>query len=76
VFTGSGSNYGSANIAGGANVNLTAPTTGSTAGIVIFGDRNMPTGTAFSFLGGSSQIFKGAVDVPRAAVKWAGGAWQ
>jgi Flp pilus assembly protein TadG len=74
VFTGSGSSYGTANIAGGANVNLTAPTTGSTAGIVIFGDRNMTPGTVFSFLGGSSQIFKGAIDVPRGAVKWAGGA--
>jgi hypothetical protein len=74
VFTGSGSSYGTANIAGGANVNLTAPTTGSTAGIVIFGDRYMTPGTVFSFLGGSSQIFKGAIDVPRGAVKWAGGA--
>lgn len=40
VFTSSGNNYASATINGGATVNLTAPATGSTAGIVLFGDRN------------------------------------
>ena len=74
VFTSStGSNYANATINGGATVNLTAPTTGSMAGIVAFGDRNMPTGTSFKFNGGSNQIFTGALDLPSADVQFAGG---
>src|SRR5215467_809451 len=74
VFTTDGSKYATATINGGANVNLTAPTTGSTAGIVVFGDRNMPLNSAFTFNGGSTQGFTGAVYVPKGAVKFAGGA--
>jgi len=55
-------------------VNLTAPTTGPTAGIVVFGDRNMPLNSSFTFNGGSSQVFTGAVYAPKGAVKFAGGA--
>jgi Flp pilus assembly protein TadG len=74
VFTSStGSNYATASINGGATVSLSAPTTGSTAGIVAFGDRNMPTGTIFKLNGGSTQVFKGAIDLPSAAVEFAGG---
>ena len=74
VFTSStGSNYATADINGGANVTLEAPTTGSMAGIVALGDKNMPVGTIFKFNGGSTQIFKGALDLPSAAVSFAGG---
>jgi Flp pilus assembly protein TadG len=77
VFTSSnGSNYASATINGGATVNLTAPTPASglaTAGIVMFGDRNMPVGTPFTFNGGASQNFTGAIYVPKGNVKYAGG---
>ncbi len=75
VFTSSsGHNYASATINGGANVNLVAPTTGPTAGIVIFGDRNMTAGTAFKLNGGSSEVFTGAIYVPRGDVTFSGGA--
>jgi Flp pilus assembly protein TadG len=75
VFTSStGNNYANATINGGATVNLTAPTTGPTAGIVIFGDRNMSEGTSFKFNGGASQVFSGAIYVPEAAAQFAGGA--
>jgi Flp pilus assembly protein TadG len=75
VFTSStGSNYATATINGGATVNITAPTSGPTAGIAIFGDRNMPTGTTFKFNGGASQVFTGAIYVPKGAVQFAGGA--
>jgi hypothetical protein len=75
VFTSStGSNYATATINGGATVNITAPTSGPTAGIAIFGDRNMSTGTPFKFNGGASQIFTGAIYVPKADVQFAGGA--
>jgi hypothetical protein len=75
VFTSSnGHNYASASINGGANINLTAPTTGPTAGIVLFGDRNMTIGTSFSLNGGSSEVFGGAIYLPRASVSFSGGA--
>ncbi|MBI3677966.1 MAG: hypothetical protein HY243_15260 [Proteobacteria bacterium] len=75
VFTSStGSNYASALINGGATINLTAPTTGPTAGIVIYGDRKMPTSTTFKFNGGSGQILGGAVYLPDGTVNYSGGA--
>jgi hypothetical protein len=75
VFTSStGSNYASATINGGATVQLTAPTTGATAGIVFFGDRNMPTNTTFKFNGGAGQIVDGAIYTPSGALQYAGGA--
>jgi Flp pilus assembly protein TadG len=75
VFTSStGSNYATATINGGATVNITAPSDGPTAGITIFGDRNMSTGTSFKFNGGASQVFTGAIYVPKGDVQFAGGA--
>lgn len=74
VFTSStGSNYATATINGGATINLTAPTSGPTAGIVFFGDRKMPVDTAFKLNGGSTQTFGGAIYLPTAAVTFAGG---
>jgi Flp pilus assembly protein TadG len=74
VFTSStGHNYATADINGNANINLTAPTSGPTAGIVMFGDRDMPTGTAFKLDGGATQSFGGAIYLPKGAVDYAGG---
>ena len=73
IFTGSGNNWGSATIGSNANVTLTAPTSGVTQGIVLYGDRNMPVGTAFSLEGGGTQNFGGAIDLPKAALKFSGG---
>ena len=74
VFTSStGSNWATATINGNATVNLTAPTSGPTAGLVIFADRNIPTGTVFKFNGGSSEYLGGAVYVPTGAVSYSGG---
>jgi len=74
VFTSStGSNYATASITGNAIVNLTAPTSGPTAGIVIFGDRAMPVGTSFKLTGGGSQVFGGAIYVPKGALEFSGG---
>src|SRR6516165_5352781 len=75
VFTSSnGQNYSTATINGGATVNLTAPTSGPTQGIVLYGDQNMPTGTSFKFNGGASQYFGGAIYIPKGAIDFAGGA--
>jgi hypothetical protein len=75
VFTSkNGSNYAAATINGNANINLTAPTSGDMAGIVMFGDRNMPVGTAYKLNGGSTQSFGGALYLPKGAVDYTGGA--
>ena len=74
VFTSStGKNFATARINGSASVSLTAPTSGPTAGIVLFGDRRI-TDEEFRFEGGSSQTFGGAVYLPTAAVQYSGGA--
>ncbi|MDN5003683.1 TadE/TadG family type IV pilus assembly protein [Bradyrhizobium sp. GCM10027634] len=73
VFTGSGSDWGTASIGSNATVNLTAPTSGATKGIVVYGDRNMPTGTAFNLTGGSTQNFGGAIYLPKANLSFSGG---
>jgi hypothetical protein len=75
VFTKKNKNtWADATINGNGTINLTAPKTGTTAGIVLFGDRNMPVGTAFKFNGGASQYFGGAIYLPSAAIDFAGGA--
>ena len=74
VFTSSaGDNWATAIINGNATVNLTAPTSGPTAGIVIFGDRQIPTGTSFKFNGGATQYLGGAVYLPTGAINYSGG---
>lgn len=73
VFTGSPGNWGSANIGSNANVSLTAPTSGPTAGIAIYGDRKMPVGTAFNLTGGGTQNLAGAVYLPKGALSFSGG---
>lgn len=74
VFTSStGRDWATASISSNAIINLTAPTTGDTAGIVLFGDRNMTTGTSFKLSGGGTQTFGGAVYLPKAALDFTGG---
>jgi hypothetical protein len=75
VFTSKNRNgYATATINGNATINLKPPKTGGTAGIVIFGDRNMPNGTSFTFNGGAAQYLGGAIYVPNGAVSFSGGA--
>jgi hypothetical protein len=66
--------FGTVQINGNATISLTAPKTGATAGIVVFGDRRIPAGTAFKFNGGATQYFGGAVYIPSGAVSFSGGA--
>jgi hypothetical protein len=74
VFTSStGNNWANATINGGAVVDLTAPTSGPTAGIVFFGDRRTPVGTAFKLNGGSTQVFGGAIYLSQGAITFSGG---
>jgi hypothetical protein len=73
VFTGSGSKWGTASIGSNAIIDLTAPTSGSTKGIVMYGDRNMPAGTAFNLTGGGTQNFGGAIYLPKVNLSFSGG---
>jgi hypothetical protein len=73
VFTSSrGRDFAKARFSPGASVHLEAAATGSTAGIVIFGDRRMPLGQPFDLEGGEGQVFAGVTYVPRAALRFAG----
>lgn len=78
VFTSStpsvASSFATAKINGGATVNLTAPTSGPTAGFVLYGDRKMPLGTSYLLNGGSSQVFSGIIYFPQGALNYIGGA--
>jgi hypothetical protein len=75
VFTSKNRNdFATASINGNAIVDLRAPKTGPTAGIVIFGDRRIPINSPFKFNGGSTQYLGGAIYVPSGAVDFAGGA--
>jgi Flp pilus assembly protein TadG len=69
VFT----NSATANINGGAAVTLSAPTTGSLAGIAMFADRDLPSSTTFSFNGGSTQNITGAIYGTSVALQYNGG---
>ena len=75
IFTSStGTNYATASINGNATINLTAPNSGPTAGLVVFLDRNAPVGTSITLNGGSTQTLGGAIYAPTGAVSYSGGA--
>ena len=52
---------------------LTAPSTGSTAGIAIWSDRNLPYSTDVIGTGSGASVIKGAIYAPSRWVKYAGG---
>ena len=72
VFTGTGANYATMSVDAASTINLTAPTTGPTAGMVMYGDRNTPLGTAYTFAFGAALNATGAVYLPRGNVTFAG----
>jgi hypothetical protein len=74
VLTGSaGSGYATASIAGGATVNITAPSSGALRGLAFFQDRNAPTSGSDSFTGGATQNVTGAIYFPNQNLTFAGG---
>ena len=62
------------NIDSGATVNLTAPTTGPTAGFVMMGDSTMPLGTGFSTASATTVNLNGVVYLPNGFMSWGGNA--
>ena len=80
VFANSTGNPGAPTIGGGATVNMTAPTTGATAGIAMFQQRTTCTGNGngnggcpASLTGGGTQNVTGAIYFPNNQVNYAGG---
>lgn len=71
-LTGSSGNYAQMDINGGAQVNLTAPNSGTYAGMLFFQDRNAPTGGDNKFNGGSSMSLNGALYFPGQQVDFQG----
>jgi Flp pilus assembly protein TadG len=73
VLTGSGSNYATANIANGVNLNLTAPSTGPSAGIAIWADKSGPTSNTSDIAGGASMNVNGSLYFPTQTVDFSNG---
>lgn len=71
---GSGYTYGAISLLGGVAVQLTAPTTGSLAGILFFQDRSVAAGPQNTFSNGSASKFDGALYFPTTALSYTGGA--
>jgi hypothetical protein len=61
-------------INGNSTIDLTAPSSGPTAGIVAFGDRSMPVGASIKINSGSAQSWGGAIYLPNADLTYIGGA--
>jgi hypothetical protein len=74
ILTGNGSNYATANIANNATLNLTAPTSGSTAGVAIWADGAGPTTNSSTIAGGASMNITGALYFPTQTVNFSNGA--
>jgi len=68
-----GYSYAPINLTGNETANLSAPTSGSLAGMLFFQDRSVASGSAGStVVGNSSSTFDGAVYFPTTSVKYTG----
>ena len=73
-LTGNASNANNISFSGGASVALSAPTSGAMAGILFYQDPAAPAGIAHNFTGGATMALDGIVYLPKAELKFAGGA--
>lgn len=71
-LTGAAGDYATVDINGGAAVDLTAPNSGSYAGVLMFQDRNAPVGGDNKFNGGSAMSLNGALYFPGQQVEFQG----
>ncbi|WP_339831052.1 pilus assembly protein TadG-related protein [uncultured Parvibaculum sp.] len=73
IFTSStGSSYGTFAGHGGAMLELSAPTEGPFAGILMFGDRNVPASVDVSINGNQHSRFHGALYFPSQPISYSG----
>ena len=61
------------NIQSGATIDLVAPSSGSTQGMLIIGNSNIPFDTAFNLQSNAAGSFSGVVYLPTADFTWGGG---
>lgn len=74
ILTSDSASYPSVNISGDANINLSAPVTGPTAGLVFFQDRAAPYGEGNQINGGANFRIQGALYFPSQKLTFTGGA--
>lgn len=75
-MTGTASTYGGFQVANGVYLNLTAPTTGDLADVLVYEDRSFtPTGSSAesSFQGGSGSAMSGIIYLPKSTINLANG---
>ncbi len=71
--TDGGSSYATFSITNGINLTLSAPTTGPTAGILFFGDRNAPSSNTNYLTGFTIFNATGAIYLPSQKLSYGGG---
>lgn len=69
----SGYSYQPVSISGGSSINLSAPTTGSLAGILFFQDPSVGSAAQSSISGGADAIMNGAFYFPSTGLAYSGG---
>ena len=68
-----GNNYGIISISGNAMFSITAPSTGATAGIALWVDKNAPLNTTYdTFSGQTNETIQGAIYMPSQKVEYSG----
>ena len=67
------SGYATLDIGNGANLTLSAPTSGATAGLLFFQDPTAPTSGTNYFRGGANEIMTGALYFPKQTVSYSNG---
>ncbi len=73
VLTGSGGNYATLTIGNGAQVTLSAPTSGAMSGLLFFQDPNAPASGTDNFQGGAVETLTGALYFPSQTVVYSNG---
>jgi hypothetical protein len=68
-----GASPGTIKINGNMTVNLSAPTSGTYHGLVIYQDRNLASPPSHTFNGGANMNFNGSIYLPGSAVTYSGG---
>jgi Flp pilus assembly protein TadG len=68
ILTGSGSSIGQVNMNGGADIEMSAPTSGIYKGVLFYKDRDAPSTYNDVFNGGASGSFLGAIYMPSQTV--------
>lgn len=76
ILTGTAGNIATARINGGADVELSAPTSGTYSGVLFYQDRLAASGGTNYFNGGAEMNLTGVVYFPSQEVRFAGGGSQ